>query len=158
MARQSSSFARRLQDLRDAAELSGAELARRAGISRHAFAQLESGEREPSWEEVKRLARGLETDCMAFDGDGKSAAGSAMDRLVEAARGYARAYDEAEQRGRDGRAPNPEVFGRFQDAQVELNLAALDLFAAEAVCPLRAAAHQQAGVGPSRPRRKTAKK
>jgi hypothetical protein len=50
-------------------------------------------------------------------------------RLWRAARAYARAYDQLERKSRSSDGANVELFARFQEAQVELNLAALDLFA-----------------------------
>ena len=59
-------FARRLVELRTAAELSQYELAKRTGLTRQAMSLLELGERQPNWETVQRLAAILGTSCQEF--------------------------------------------------------------------------------------------
>jgi transcriptional regulator with XRE-family HTH domain len=63
------SFAQRLRELREAAGLSQYELARRSGVSKQALSKLEKGERQPSWETVRKLARALDVSVAAFDDD-----------------------------------------------------------------------------------------
>lgn len=60
------SFAAKLRLLREAAALSQGALAARAGMTRQAVSFLESGEREPSWVSVQRLALALGVSCDAF--------------------------------------------------------------------------------------------
>ena len=60
-------FARRLQQLREVAGISQYELAKRSGVSKQAVSNLELGNREPSWETVRRLARALGVSVAAFD-------------------------------------------------------------------------------------------
>lgn len=57
-------FPGRLRTLREAANLSVAELAERAGLHRVHVHQLEAGKRAPSWATVCRLADalGVKTD------------------------------------------------------------------------------------------------
>jgi transcriptional regulator with XRE-family HTH domain len=52
-------FAARLQQLRTAAKMTQRELAERSGLHRVAIANLERGERHPTWETVLLLARAL---------------------------------------------------------------------------------------------------
>jgi transcriptional regulator with XRE-family HTH domain len=59
-------FSERLREVREAAGLSQGGLAARAGLTRQALSLLESGQREPAWETVQRLAAGLGVDCTAF--------------------------------------------------------------------------------------------
>jgi transcriptional regulator with XRE-family HTH domain len=127
-------FGRKLQALRESANLSSADLARRAGVTPQAVAGLEAGARKPDWQTACELARALGVGVAAF-ADG-SAAGNAVGsldasapRLWKAAQAYARAYDRVERQSRNAEAGSAELFARFQEAQVELNLAALDLFA-----------------------------
>jgi transcriptional regulator with XRE-family HTH domain len=127
MARRLSSFAERLQTLREAAGLTVPELARKSGLGQQAFAELERGEHEPSWDLVRRLAHALGVSVAAFDGDGETR----PNRLLQAAKAYAVAYDQVERKTRGPSADGALQFARFQEAQVELNLAALDLFAAQ---------------------------
>ena len=54
-----STFAKRLQTLREAAGVSQYKLAELSGLSKQALSQLEKGDREPSWETVQKLAKGL---------------------------------------------------------------------------------------------------
>jgi hypothetical protein len=77
--------------------------------------------------------------------EAKKAMGS---RLWRAARAYARAYDQVERKSRGADGANVELFARFQEAQVELNLAALDLFAGKA---------SQSAVKAQQPRRRRRK-
>jgi transcriptional regulator with XRE-family HTH domain len=67
------SFARRLRELREAAGLSQYELAKQSGVSKQALSKLERGERQPSWETVRKLARALNVSVAAFDEDDEDA-------------------------------------------------------------------------------------
>ncbi len=60
-------FARRLKELREKAGLSQAELVQRSGVSKQAVSNLELGNRKPTWETVRRLARALGVSVAAFD-------------------------------------------------------------------------------------------
>jgi transcriptional regulator with XRE-family HTH domain len=66
MSNSNSSFAERLQRVRESAGLSQYEVARRAGISKQAMSQLEKGENDPSWSTVQKLAMVLGVDCREF--------------------------------------------------------------------------------------------
>jgi transcriptional regulator with XRE-family HTH domain len=133
MAARRSTFARRLRALREAEGVSAAELARLAGVSEPDLADLEAGNRVPGWDTVCRLARALKVEVNAFH-DGPSAAGDPLHaiapRLWKAARAYAQAYDLLEKKSRGG-GDNVQAFMLFQEAQVELNMAALDQFAGQ---------------------------
>jgi putative transcriptional regulator len=59
-------FATRLQELREEAGLSAYALAQRAGVSRQAISRLESGENQPSWEMVQKLALALTLSTDSF--------------------------------------------------------------------------------------------
>jgi transcriptional regulator with XRE-family HTH domain len=59
-------FGRRLRELREAAALTQAQLADRAGMHPQAVVKLERGEREPSWASAVALAEALGVDCRAF--------------------------------------------------------------------------------------------
>lgn len=65
-----SGFAARLKALREAAGLSQAALAEKAGMNRFGVAKLEQGQREPSWATVQALAAALGVDCTAFAAPG----------------------------------------------------------------------------------------
>jgi transcriptional regulator with XRE-family HTH domain len=62
----SESFAARLRALRLAAGPSVARLAALSGLNRQALYRLERGDREPSWETVRRLADALGVTPDAF--------------------------------------------------------------------------------------------
>jgi DNA-binding XRE family transcriptional regulator len=62
-----SGFANRLKALRGGADLTQAELARRAGLHPQSLVKLEAGDREPSWQTVRALARALGLGVGAFD-------------------------------------------------------------------------------------------
>jgi transcriptional regulator with XRE-family HTH domain len=129
-------FGRTLQTLRETANLSRADLARKAGLTPQALARVESGTRLPGWETACDLARALGVGVAAFaDGATNTPAASQLEtaapRLWKAAQAYARAYDRVERQSRNADSGSAELFARFQEAQVELNLAALDLFAAD---------------------------
>jgi transcriptional regulator with XRE-family HTH domain len=64
-------FARRLKELREAAELTQAELAERCGLHLSAVFKLEQGRRAPSWDTVQTLCKGLGVPCAAFEGAGQ---------------------------------------------------------------------------------------
>jgi transcriptional regulator with XRE-family HTH domain len=64
----STGFAERLRFLRAEADLTQAELAKRAGMHLHGLIKLERGEREPQWASVLALAEALGVDCRAFVG------------------------------------------------------------------------------------------
>jgi transcriptional regulator with XRE-family HTH domain len=132
MARRELSFGRRLQDLREAAGLTQADLARKAKVSRPALSKFEQGEREPSWEIVCQLAAALDVSVAAFQNQATAGAGEVSKRLWQAARAYARAYDQVERQSRTTSGESVQLFAKFQEAQVELNLAALDSFAGKA--------------------------
>jgi transcriptional regulator with XRE-family HTH domain len=131
MPRRPTSFAGRLRELRRAAGVTPRELAGRSRLARQAVVALERGDRQPSWEAACRLARALGVTVGAFEPEAGPAedAGRASTRLLDAARAYARAYDQVEQKSRGAGEGSIRVFARFQEAQVELNMAALDLYA-----------------------------
>src|SRR5262245_3253090 len=56
--------------LRQAAGMSAYELAKRCGLTRQALSYLETGDREPTWDTVQRLARALGLDYRAFEDPG----------------------------------------------------------------------------------------
>jgi DNA-binding XRE family transcriptional regulator len=60
-------FGERLKELREAAGLTQAGLAERAGMNRFGVAKLEQGVREPTWATVRALARALSVGCVAFE-------------------------------------------------------------------------------------------
>jgi transcriptional regulator with XRE-family HTH domain len=60
------SFAQKLQRLREAAGLSQYALAKRSGVSKQALSKLEMGEREPTWATVQKLALALSVGCQEF--------------------------------------------------------------------------------------------
>jgi transcriptional regulator with XRE-family HTH domain len=137
MVQNEATFARRLQDLRAAAGLTQQDLARRSEISSQTLSKLEQGDKEPTWGTVCQLARALDVGVEAFAGDGPYAPpargehNAVPTRLVRAARAYALAYDRVERSSRGAGMGSSELFAQFQEAQVELNLAALDSFAAK---------------------------
>ena len=57
-----------LRELREAAGLSQAQLAERAGMHLHGVTKLEQGYREPSWATVLALAKALGVSTDAFAG------------------------------------------------------------------------------------------
>jgi transcriptional regulator with XRE-family HTH domain len=59
-------FAARLRELREAAGLTQAQLAERAGLHKLTVAKLEQGIREPSWATVLVLSDALGLECTAF--------------------------------------------------------------------------------------------
>ena len=59
-------FGERLKELREAAGLTQAELAERAGLSQRAVSHWEQKLREPSWSAVVALSGVLDVDCTAF--------------------------------------------------------------------------------------------
>jgi transcriptional regulator with XRE-family HTH domain len=65
-----------LRQLREAAGLSQAELAERAGMHRFGVAKIERGERVPGWDTVLALGKALGVPCTAFEAEG-GAQGSA---------------------------------------------------------------------------------
>jgi transcriptional regulator with XRE-family HTH domain len=60
------SFADRLIGVRVKAGLSQYALAKRAGLTKQALSLLESGENDPRWQTVQRLALALGVSCDAF--------------------------------------------------------------------------------------------
>ena len=60
-------FAERLAELREQADLSQYRLAQLSGVSKQTISQLERGIGDPSWETVRRLARALKVEVTAFD-------------------------------------------------------------------------------------------
>jgi putative transcriptional regulator len=67
-------FAVRLKALREAAGLSQAQLAERAGLHLGAIFKLEQGRREPTWATVQTLAKALGVTCLAFADEPPAAA------------------------------------------------------------------------------------
>src|SRR5262245_35797893 len=61
-------FAERLRELREAANLTQDQLAERAGMNRFGIAKLEQGKRDPTWSTVQALAKALGVSCAAFEG------------------------------------------------------------------------------------------
>jgi transcriptional regulator with XRE-family HTH domain len=59
-------FGGRLRELREGADLSQVELARRVGMTKDGLARLERGERKPSWDTVAAICQALKVDCTAF--------------------------------------------------------------------------------------------
>jgi transcriptional regulator with XRE-family HTH domain len=59
-------FAQRLKALREAAGLTQAQLAERAGLYSFSVAKLEQGVQEPTWPTVLALAQALGVNCLAF--------------------------------------------------------------------------------------------
>lgn len=59
MAKPSGSFGATLRRLREAAGLSGQQLAEKAGTTRQTVHSLESGKYGPTWEVVQKLAAAL---------------------------------------------------------------------------------------------------
>jgi len=70
VARKRETFGAVLLRLREAAGMSAYELAKRAGLTRQAISFLETGDREPSWATVQRLAKALGLSCEAFEDEG----------------------------------------------------------------------------------------
>jgi transcriptional regulator with XRE-family HTH domain len=62
----SMAFAKRLAALREKAGWTKYALAKRSGVTKQAIAKLETGENEPSWETVQKLALALDVDCQEF--------------------------------------------------------------------------------------------
>ena|ERR1017187_8075112 len=60
-------FNARLRELREAAGLSQAELAERAGLSKGGIADLEQDRNRPTWDSVQKLAAALGVSCEAFN-------------------------------------------------------------------------------------------
>ncbi len=67
MPTQKNTFAARLRELRQEANLPVAELARRALVTRQAVYRWEAGERSPSFADVQRLAAALSVGVAAFE-------------------------------------------------------------------------------------------
>jgi transcriptional regulator with XRE-family HTH domain len=63
-------FASRLKERREAAGLTQAALAERAGLHALTVAKLEQGLREPTWATVQALAKALGVRCTAFEDAG----------------------------------------------------------------------------------------
>ena len=59
-------FNQRLKELREAAGLTQAQLAERAGLHRMGGAKLEQGQREPAWPTLQALASALGVGVDAF--------------------------------------------------------------------------------------------
>jgi transcriptional regulator with XRE-family HTH domain len=70
VAKKRETFGKTLQRLIDEAGMSSYELARRAGLTRQAISYLMTGDREPTWDTVQRLAKALGLDCSAFEDAG----------------------------------------------------------------------------------------
>ncbi len=60
-------FGTRLRQLREAAGLSGAALAEAAGVTAEAVRLIETGEREPRWSTVRKLAKALGVSVAEFE-------------------------------------------------------------------------------------------
>jgi transcriptional regulator with XRE-family HTH domain len=60
------SFAQRLQAVREGKGLSQYALAKLSGLSKQTVSSLEMGTHEPSWDTVQRLALALGVDCRSF--------------------------------------------------------------------------------------------
>jgi transcriptional regulator with XRE-family HTH domain len=60
-------FGARLRALREAAGLTQAQLAEKAGLHAQGVVKLERGERKPAWETVLALADALGVTCQNFD-------------------------------------------------------------------------------------------
>src|SRR5437764_9986281 len=65
----STGFARKLRAAREAAGLTQAQLAEKAGCHPMTLAKLEAGRNEPAWPLVRALARALGVTCQAFETD-----------------------------------------------------------------------------------------
>ena len=65
--KRSTTFAARLRELRTAAGLTQAQLAKLAGMHLRGLTKLEQGDREPTWASVLDLAEALGVDCTAFN-------------------------------------------------------------------------------------------
>ena len=63
----SDTFAHRLSTLRVQAGFSVQQLAAAAGMTRQALHRLERGDRQPSWESVRRLTKALGVSLAMFD-------------------------------------------------------------------------------------------
>lgn len=61
-------FGERLKELREAAGLTQAALAERAGMNQFGVAKLEQGVREPAWATVQAICAALGVKCSAFEG------------------------------------------------------------------------------------------
>ena len=66
-----SEFGKRLRQLREAAELTQEELARKADMSTSAVAKIEQRDVDPSWSTVGKLARALGVTLNDLAGDPK---------------------------------------------------------------------------------------
>jgi transcriptional regulator with XRE-family HTH domain len=64
-------FGHRLKRLREERELTQQALAERSGCHAMTVAKLERGVQEPAWPLVLALAKALDVDCKAFEGDPK---------------------------------------------------------------------------------------
>jgi transcriptional regulator with XRE-family HTH domain len=67
VAKKRETFGAVLLRLRRAAGMSAYELAKRSGLTRQAISFLETGDREPTWDTVQRVAKALGLDCSAFE-------------------------------------------------------------------------------------------
>jgi DNA-binding XRE family transcriptional regulator len=59
-------FGSRLKELREAAEMSQADLAERAGCNKFTITKLEAGRQQPAWPLVLALCRALNVSCEVF--------------------------------------------------------------------------------------------
>jgi transcriptional regulator with XRE-family HTH domain len=78
-----------IRTLRERARLSPSELAERAGISISLLSQVESGDQDPRWGDMRRVARGL---------------GVSMEELSEVAEENDRGNNKTLDSGRRGRS------------------------------------------------------
>jgi transcriptional regulator with XRE-family HTH domain len=76
-------FAERLRQLRDAAELSEAKLAKASGVSFSAIHEYGLGRRLPSYSAVVKLARALGVSCEAFQDCDDVANGEAEEKAAK---------------------------------------------------------------------------
>lgn len=60
-------FSQRLKSLRQRAGLTVYALAKKSKVSKQAISRLESGENQPSWETVRKLATALGVTVLEFD-------------------------------------------------------------------------------------------
>ncbi|MFL5832386.1 MAG: helix-turn-helix domain-containing protein [Solirubrobacterales bacterium] len=59
-------LAKAVQELREKAKLPQAALAERAGLPPSLLAEIESGERDPAWGDVRRIAEALDVSLEAL--------------------------------------------------------------------------------------------
>lgn len=84
MAKKNQSLALRLKEARENRELRQAELAKRTGLQPSAISQFETRQREPSPENLKKLAHalGVSTDFLLFGDEAQVVAGPQMRGVI----------------------------------------------------------------------------